>query len=120
MKTRRDVFQAIADPTRRRIIGLLANQSLNLNSISENFDISRQAISLHIKILQECNLINVRQQGRERICEVKLESLNEVVEWTEQFESFWTKKLLALKTLMEEETTTSTIPLINPVKKTRK
>ncbi|GAA4279293.1 ArsR/SmtB family transcription factor [Aquimarina mytili] len=101
METRRDVFQAIADPTRREIISLLANQSMNLNTISENFDMSRQAVSLHIKILQECNLIAIKQQGRQRICEAKLDKLTEVHEWTEQFSIFWTKKLQALKQVVE-------------------
>ncbi len=101
METRRDVFQAIADPTRREIIGMLAQQSMNLNAISENFDMSRQAVSLHVKILKECNLIAIRQQGRERICEAKLEKLNEVHQWTEQFSIFWTKKLQALKQVVE-------------------
>ncbi len=106
METKRDVFQAIADPTRREIIGLLAKQSMNLNSIAENFTMSRQAVSLHIKILQECNLIAIKQQGRQRICEAKLEKLNEVHEWTEQFNLFWTKKLHALKHVVETESKT--------------
>ncbi|WP_109301260.1 helix-turn-helix transcriptional regulator [Aquimarina sp. AU474] len=102
MEARRDVFQAIADPTRRKIIGLLADSSKNLNSISENFNMSRQAVSLHIKILQECDLIVVQQKGRERICEVQLEKLNEVYEWTDQFRTFWTNKLHALKKVVEQ------------------
>ena len=64
MEIRRDVFQAIADPTRREIMDLVAHRSLNLNSIAENFDVSRQAISLHIKILTECGLLVIKQQGR--------------------------------------------------------
>lgn len=93
---RRDVFQAIADPTRREIIGLLAKQSMNLNAVAENFDISRPAISKHIKILTECGLIMIRQEGRERFCEAKLDKLNEVSEWVTQYRVFWTKKLDAL------------------------
>ena len=69
---RRDVFQAIADPTRREIINLLAHKSLNLNAVAEQFDVSRPAISKHIKILTECGLITISQQGRERYCEAKL------------------------------------------------
>jgi DNA-binding transcriptional ArsR family regulator len=110
MEIRRDVFQAIADPTRREIIGLLAQKSLNLNAISKNFDMSRQAVSLHIKILRECNLISVRRQGRERICEVKLEALSEVHQWTEQYKAFWTQKLRALKDFVEEEHLRATQP----------
>ena len=93
---RRDVFQAIADPTRRSIINMVAKESLNLNAVAENFDISRPAISKHIKILTECGLIVIKQQGRERFCEAKLQSLNEVSQWIEQYRVFWTSKLDAL------------------------
>ena len=85
---RRDVFQAIADPTRREIINLIAYKSLNLNSVAENFDVSRPAISKHIKILMECGLLEINQQGRERYCEAKLEKLNEVSDWVEQYRKF--------------------------------
>jgi DNA-binding transcriptional ArsR family regulator len=64
MEARRDVFQAIADPTRRQIIGMVVNKSQNLNAIADNFAMTRQAISLHIKILTECGLMTVKQQGR--------------------------------------------------------
>ncbi|MCW3092007.1 MAG: transcriptional regulator [Ferruginibacter sp.] len=90
---RRDVFQAIADPTRRDIIHLLASQSLNLNAVAEKFTISRPAISKHIKILTECGLITIRTEGRERYCEVKLEALQQVLEWIDQYNLFWTGKL---------------------------
>ena len=80
---RRDVFQAIADPTRRAIIQMIAHQSLNLNAVAENFDISRPAISKHIKILTECGLIIIKQQGRERYCEAQLHKLHEVSDWIE-------------------------------------
>lgn len=99
---RRDVFQAIADPTRREIVSLLAHKSMNLNSVAENFDISRPAISRHIKILTECGLIVIRQEGRERYCEARLKKLNEVAEWVEQYKSFWNKKLDALESYLEE------------------
>src|SRR3954469_25093463 len=101
---RRDVFQAIADPTRREIINLVARQSLNLNAVAENFSISRPAISKHIKILTECGLIVIKQQGRERYCEAKLQKLNEVSGWIEQYRSFWTKKLDALELFLANET----------------
>lgn len=94
---RRDVFQAIADPTRREIIGLLATQSLNLNSIAENFSISRPAISTHIKMLTQCGIVIIRKQGRERYCEVKLEKLNEVYTWVDQYRKIWDKKLNKLE-----------------------
>lgn len=85
---RRDVFQAIADPTRRDIIGLIARQSMNLNAVAEQFDISRPAISRHIKILTQCGLIVIRQEGRERYCEAKLDKLNEVSIWADQYKQF--------------------------------
>ena len=94
---RRGVFQAIADPTRREIIHLLAKESLNLNAVSDRFDISRPAISKHIKILTECGLITIHQQGRERICEAKLDSLNEVSTWVQQYRQFWEDKMDALE-----------------------
>ncbi|HMH20224.1 MAG TPA: metalloregulator ArsR/SmtB family transcription factor [Puia sp.] len=90
---RRDVFQAIADPTRRNIINLLARQPLNLNGVAENFNTSRPAISKHIKILTECGLVVIRQEGRERHCEIKMGKLDEVSGWVEQCRLFWSEKL---------------------------
>lgn len=103
---RRDVFQAIADPTRREIINLIARGSLNLNSVTENFNISRPAISKHIKILTECGLITIKQQGRERYCKANLESLAQVSQWIEQYKTFWTSKLDALGNFLNKETKT--------------
>ena len=94
---RRDVFQAIADPTRREIINIISRGSLNLNSVAENFDVSRPAISKHIKILTECGLVIIRQQGRQRYCEANLAPLNKVSDWIEQYRIFWTRKLDALE-----------------------
>lgn len=99
---RRDVFQAIADPTRREIIHLIAYQSLNLNAVADNFNISRPAISRHIKILTECGLITINQQGRERYCEANLKSLSQVSKWIEQYRVFWTGKLDALENFLEK------------------
>jgi DNA-binding transcriptional ArsR family regulator len=99
---RRDVFQAIADPTRREIINLIAHKSLNLNAVAENFDVSRPAISKHIKILMECGLLIINQQGRERYCEAKLEKLTEVSDWIEQYRKFWNLKLDALENYLHE------------------
>ena len=93
---RRDVFQAIADPTRREIINMIAHRSLNLNAVAENFDVSRPAISKHIKILTECGLVTIRQQGRERFCEANLKPLVEVSGWVDQYKAFWTAQLDAL------------------------
>ncbi len=99
---RRDVFQAISDPTRREILNLIAHQSLNLNAVAENFNISRPAISKHIKLLTECGLVEVKQQGRERFCEAKLEKLNEVSEWVEQYRKYWESKLDALEVYLAD------------------
>ena len=90
---RRDTFQAIADPNRRAIIGLLAGQRLTVNAVAEHFPISRPAVSRHIKILKECGLVVVRKQGRERYCELRLERLNEVAEWVEQSRETWNQRL---------------------------
>ncbi len=101
---RRDVFQAIADPTRREIIGLLANQQLNLNSIADNFDISRPAVSKHIKILTQCGLVTIKQDGRDRYCKANFVKLNEVANWVEQYRKFWNQKLDALGDFLDKET----------------
>jgi DNA-binding transcriptional ArsR family regulator len=93
---RRDVFQAIADPTRRDILDMLSKTSMNLNAVAACFDISRPAISKHIKILNECGLLNISQQGRERYCSAQLSSLSEVSTWIDQYQSFWNSKLDAL------------------------
>lgn len=107
---RRDVFQAIADPTRREIINLIAHQTLNLNAVAENFNISRPAISKHIKILAECGLVVIKQEGRERFCEAKLDKLNEVSEWIEQYRIFWTSKLDALDNFLNSKSIINKIP----------
>lgn len=102
METRRDVFQAIADPTRRAIIALLATQSLNLNAVAANFEMSRPAISQHIKILKECGLITVRQEGRERYCEAKLSQLDEVSDWAAATRHLWMQRLSSLDAYLQE------------------
>ena len=99
---RRDVFQAIADPTRREIINMIAHQSLNINSVSENFDVSRTAVYKHIKILTECGLLVIKQQGRERYCEARLEKLNDVSDWVEQYRKTWTERLDSLENYLNE------------------
>jgi DNA-binding transcriptional ArsR family regulator len=100
---RRDVFQAIADPNRRAIINLLSKQKLTLNGVAEQFDVSRPAISKHIKILAQCGLIAITQQGRERYCEAQLQKLGEVSEWVEQYRIFWNSKLDALEKFLASE-----------------
>jgi DNA-binding transcriptional ArsR family regulator len=99
---RRDIFQAIADPNRRAIIGLLANQRLTVNAVAEHFPISRPAVSRHIKILKECGLVVVRKQGRERYCELRLDRLNEVAEWVEQSRETWNQRLDRLDEYLNE------------------
>jgi len=99
---RRDVFQAIADPTRREIIQLLVKKTQNLHSLAENFEVSRQAISLHIKILTECGLVVVKQQGRERYCEAKLDKLSEVSVWIEQYKQFCESKVDGLEMYLDK------------------
>jgi DNA-binding transcriptional ArsR family regulator len=99
---RRDVFQAIADPNRRAILGLLAKQRLTLNGVAENFRISRPAVSRHIKILKECGLVVVIPQGRERYCEARFDKLNEVNEWLEQYRQFWEQRFGRLDDVLEE------------------
>ncbi len=93
---RRDVFQAIADPNRRAIINLLAHERLTPNGVAGHFDISRPAISKHIKILTECGLIIIKQQGRERYCEANFKALGEVSDWIAQYKQFWEAKLDSL------------------------
>src|ERR1700741_443413 len=100
---RRDVFQAIADPNRRAIIELLADRKLTLNGIAGNFDISRPAISKHMKILVECGLVTITQSGRERYCEQNLKKLKEVSEWADRYKSFWNNKLDALERFLSED-----------------
>ncbi len=99
---RRDVFQAIADPTRREILNMIAYKPLNMNTVAEHFDVSRTAVYKHIKVLIECGLIDMKQQGRERYCEARLEQLAEVNEWIEQYRQFWVSKLDSLENYLEE------------------
>jgi DNA-binding transcriptional ArsR family regulator len=103
---RRDVFQAIADPTRRQIINMISRKKLNLNAVANNFDMSRPAISKHIKILTECGLIVIKQQGRERFCEANLKPLVEVSSWVDQYKEFWTARLDALEDYLKKESLT--------------
>ena len=100
--TRRDVFQAIADPNRRAILGLLAKQKLTLNGVAENFRISRPAVSRHIKILKECGLVVIIPQGRERYCEVRFDRLSEVSDWIEQYRQLWEARFDRLDDVLEK------------------
>jgi DNA-binding transcriptional ArsR family regulator len=101
VNTRRDVFRAIADPNRRAILALLAQQRLTLNGVAENFRISRPAVSRHIKILKECGLVVVIPQGRERYCEARFDKLNEVSDWIEQYRQLWEGRFSRLDEILE-------------------
>lgn len=102
MYERRDVFQAIADPVRREIIGLIAQEPMNLNGVAEHFDISRPAISKHMKILAECGLVVINQKGRERVCEAKLEQLDEVTDWVAEHKKIWTQRFDNLEKYIDQ------------------
>ena len=86
---KRDIFQAIADPTRRAILVLIAAQALTPNALAEEFDMTRQAVSKHIKVLKECDLISQKQEGREIYYQLKIEKMKEVDVWIEQFRKIW-------------------------------
>ncbi len=90
---RRDVFQAIADPVRRDIIELLAEETLTVNTIAEKFEISRPAISKHLKILSECEIIDFKKEGRERYCFIRPKNLIPAFLWIEQYRVLWEDKL---------------------------
>jgi DNA-binding transcriptional ArsR family regulator len=99
---RRDPFQAIADPHRRAIISLLAEKRYTLNEVASKFTISRPAISKHVKILNECGLVEFIDQGRERFCVLKAEPLSEVSGWIDQYRKFWEDRLDALEIYLAE------------------
>ncbi len=99
---RRDVFQAIADPTRRAILGMLALQAMTPNALSENFDSSRQAISKHVKILTECQLVKQEQSGREIYCQFNSKKLKEVDKWLQQFRAMWDTRFDQLDIVLKD------------------
>ena len=86
---KRDIFQAIADPTRRAIIVLIALQAMTPNALAEHFDMTRQAVSKHLRILIECGLIKPEQQGREIYYSLEIEKMKEIDKWIEQFRKIW-------------------------------
>ena len=92
IEARRDVFQAIADPTRRAIISLIVLQAMTPNALAEKFDSSRQAVSKHIQILDECGLVTTKQVGRERYYQINPKKLKEVADWIEPFRQMWENK----------------------------
>ncbi len=86
---RRDIFQALADPTRRAIIALIALQAMTPNAIAENFNTTRQAISKHLRILTECDLVKQEYQGREIYYSLEIEKVKEIDKWLNQFRQIW-------------------------------
>ena len=102
METRRDVFQAISDPTRREIIDLLAQNTMNLNAIAEHFEITRPAVSNHIRILHECDIIIIEQVGRERFCKIQPERLKQVSDWIGKYETLWLEKIDSFENYLYE------------------
>jgi DNA-binding transcriptional ArsR family regulator len=102
MIARRDVYQAIADPTRRAIINMIAAGPRDMKSIAEKFDITQQGISLHVKILTDCGLVTIKQQGRNRICEARLNKLREVDRWVSKYREHWESKLDSMEKYIEK------------------
>lgn len=102
MDFRRDVFQAIADPTRRTILSLVAFQALTPGAIASNFDSKRQTISKHIQILSECELLRQEQRGREIFYRLNPQKMKEAAEWLEPFRQLWENRFEKLDKLLEE------------------
>jgi len=97
---RRDIFQAIADPTRRAIITLIALQAMTPNAIAEHFDTTRQAVSKHLRILTECELITQKQQGREIYYQLEIDKMKEIDQWLDQFRKIWEDRFDNLDSLL--------------------
>src|SRR6476619_7934610 len=102
MESRRDVFQAIADPTRRAILTLLAVQALTPGAIADNFKSSRQTISKHIQILTECQLLEQEQSGREIYYHINAKKMKEVADFIEPFRNLWDDRFNKLETIMKK------------------
>jgi DNA-binding transcriptional ArsR family regulator len=99
-KMRRDIFQAIADPTRRAIITLIALQSMTPNAIAEHFDTTRQSISKHLRILTECELLSKEQQGREIYYQLQIDKMKEIDIWLAQFKKIWESRFNQLDNVL--------------------
>ncbi|HZW65559.1 MAG TPA: metalloregulator ArsR/SmtB family transcription factor [Hanamia sp.] len=97
---RRDIFQAIADPTRRAIIALIALQAMTPNAIAENFHTTRQAVSKHLRILTECDLVKQESRGREIYYSLEIEKMKEIDEWLQQYRNIWESRFNQLDTLL--------------------
>ncbi|MFT3980458.1 MAG: metalloregulator ArsR/SmtB family transcription factor [Ferruginibacter sp.] len=97
---RRDIFQAIADPTRRAIIALIALQAMTPNAIADNFNTTRQAVSKHLRILTECDLVKQEHQGREIYYSLEIDKMKEIDKWLEQFRKIWETRFNQLDNLL--------------------
>ncbi|MGZ3885182.1 MAG: ArsR/SmtB family transcription factor [Bacteroidia bacterium] len=97
---RRDIFQAIADPNRRAILALIAVQAMTPNAIAGHFDTTRQAVSKHLKILAECELVKQKQKGREIYYQLEIDKMKEIDKWLEQFRKIWEGRFEQLDTLL--------------------
>ena len=98
-----DVFQVIGDPSRRKMLMLLFEDSLTINSLADNFEMSRPAVSKHIKILHSAGFISIRDIGRERYCTLKKDGFKELQDWISHFDNFWISKLKKLETLLNNK-----------------
>lgn len=98
---RRDIFQAIADPTRRAIILLIASQAMTPNAIAEHFDTTRQAVSKHLRILTECQLVKQEHTGREIYYQLEVNKMKEIDKWLEQFKTLWENRFNELDSVLE-------------------
>ena len=102
-QSRLDVFQVIGDPSRRKMLMLLSSDSLTINNLAENFDMSRPAVSKHIKILYSAGFISIKDIGRERYCTLKKDGFEELQSWITHFDKFWTSKLKKLEALLNNK-----------------
>lgn len=98
---RRDIFNAIADVTRRDILLSLIDQKQNVSTLAKKFDITRQAVSLHVKYLHECGVITIQQEGRERICNLEANKLTEIADWLKPFRQLWENRFSQLDHALE-------------------
>jgi DNA-binding transcriptional ArsR family regulator len=98
-----DVFQVIADPSRRQMMQLLSKDSLTINALAENFDMSRPAVSKHVKILYHAGFISIKDIGRERYCTLKQDGFNELQGFIDYFDKFWVNKLQKLETILNKK-----------------
>jgi DNA-binding transcriptional ArsR family regulator len=98
-----DAFQVIGDPSRRKMLMLLSENSLTINSLADNFDMSRPAVSKHLKILQNAGFISIQDIGRERYCTLKKDGFEEIQAWIAHFDEFWLSKLKKLEALLNNK-----------------